>query len=42
MKNIIKDKNYYIKPRVNNYNLILITKNKNPSELKNIILETIK
>jgi len=42
IKRIIKDKDYYIKPRLNNYDLILITKNKSPSELKNIIFETIK
>ena len=42
IKKIIKDKDYYIKPRLNTYNLILITKNKSPSELKNIILEKIK
>lgn len=42
IKKIIKDKDYYIKPRLNTYDLILITKNKNPTELKNIILEKIK
>tara|TARA_B100000029_G_scaffold288155_1_gene281978 strand:- start:10 stop:690 length:681 start_codon:yes stop_codon:yes gene_type:complete len=42
IKKIIKDKDYYIKTRLDNYNLILITKNKSPSELKDIILKTIK
>lgn len=42
IKKIIKDKDYYIEPRLNTYDLILITKNKNPTELKNIILEKIK
>ena len=38
---INKEKDYYIKPRLNNYNLILITKNKSPKELKDIILKNL-
>jgi hypothetical protein len=38
---IIKNKDYYIKPRLNNYDLILITKNKSPKELKHIILKNL-
>jgi hypothetical protein len=38
---INKEKDYYIKPRLNNYDLILVTKNKSPKELKDIILKNL-
>jgi hypothetical protein len=38
---IIKNKDYYIKPQLNNYDLILITKNKSPKELKDEILKNL-
>jgi len=34
---INKEKDYYIKPRLNDYNLILVTKNKSAKELKDIL-----
>ena len=39
---ITKNKNYCIKPRLNNYDLILNTKDKSPEKLKDMILSRIK